>query len=75
MSVGRTGRMSYSTLGSVLGPLLFLVYIDGASNILLHGKIAMYADDIALYSIIKNPSDYTYLQWDITSLCMFLVSY
>ena len=58
--------------GSVLGPLLFLVYIDGASNTVLHGKIAMYADDIALYSIIKNPSDYTYLQRDITSLCSWL---
>ena len=58
--------------GPVLGPLLFLVYIDGASNTVLHGKIAMYADDIALYSIIKNPSDYTYLQRDITSLCSWL---
>ena len=58
--------------GSVLGPLLFLVYIDGTSNTSLHGKIAMYADDIALYSIIKNPSDYTYLQGDITSLCSWL---
>ena len=55
--------------GSVLGPLLFLVYINGASKAALHSKIAMYADDIALYSIIKNPRDYTYLQRDITSLC------
>ena len=44
--------------GSVLVPLLFLVYIDGASNTVLHSKIAMYADDVALYSIIKNPSNY-----------------
>ena len=57
---------------SVLGPLLFLVYIIGATNTVLHGKIAMYADDIALYSFIKNPSDYTYLQRDITSLCSWL---
>ena len=33
--------------GSVLGPLLFLVNIDGASNTSLHDKIAMDADDIA----------------------------
>ena len=45
--------------GTVLVPLLFLVYIDGASNTVLHSKIAMYADD-------KNLSDYTYLQRDIT---------
>lgn len=29
----------------------------GASNTVLHSKIAMYADDIALYSIIESPSD------------------
>ena len=57
--------------GSVLGPLLFLVYIDGASNTVLHGKITMYADDIALYSIIKNSSDYTKGYY----LSVFLVSY
>ena len=51
---------------------MFLVYINGASNTSLHGKIAMYANDIALYSIIKNPSDYTYLQRDTTSLCSWL---
>ena len=58
--------------GSVLGPLLFLVYIDGVSNSVLHSKLAMYADDIALYKIIRNPSDYTYLQRDITSLCSWI---
>ena len=58
--------------GLVLGPLLFLVYIDGASNTVLHGKIAMYADDIALYSIIKNPSDYTSSKG--YSLCSWLAT-
>ena len=61
--------------GSVLGPLLFLVYINGASNTVLHGKITMYADDIALYSIMKNPSNYTYVERDITACPVFLVSY
>lgn len=33
-----------------IGTLLFPVYIDGVSNSALHSKIAMYADDIALYT-------------------------
>ena len=53
--------------GSVLGPLLFLVYIDGAPSAALHTKIAMYADDIALYSIIKNTQTthmyYSIINW------------
>ena len=39
--------------GSVLRLLLFLVYIDGASTSVLHSKIAMYANDIVVYTNIK----------------------
>ena len=35
-------------VSGVPGPLSFFVYIDGASNIAVHIKIAMYADDIQL---------------------------
>ena len=55
--------------GSVLGPLLFLVYIDGVSGTVPNSNIAMYADDIALYKLIRNPRDYTLFQNNITSLC------
>ena len=55
--------------GSVLGPLLFLVYIDGVSGTVPNSNIAMYADDIALYKLIRNPRDYTVFQNNITSLC------
>ena len=63
--------VSEAPQGSILGPLL---YINGVSNTVLHGKITMYADDIALNLIIKNPSDYTYLQSDITALCSWLAT-
>ena len=36
-------------------------------------KITIYADDIALYKIIRNPRDYTLLQGDITSICNWIV--
>ena len=39
--------------GSVLGPLLFLLYIDDFHNIVRHSKLKLYADDVALYREIK----------------------
>ena len=58
--------------GSVLGPLLFLIYIDQVASSVTYSNITMYADDIAMYKIISNPSDYTYLQEDILSLCSWI---
>ena len=58
--------------GSVLGPLLFLVYIDGVARSVNHSNVIMYADDIVLYRVIKNPSDFVYIQEDITSICTWI---
>ncbi len=55
--------------GSVLGPLLFLVYIDGVCSSVTSSKITIYADDIAIYKNIRTQSDYTALQRDVTSVC------
>nr|VZI49739.1 unnamed protein product [Spirometra erinaceieuropaei] len=47
--------------GSVLGPILFLIYIDDC----IHGldcKIAMFADDIKLWTVIRNEDDEANLQ-------------
>ena len=60
--------------GSVLGPLLFLAYIDGVARSIHHSKVIMYADDIVLYRIIKNPSDFTLLQEDVTSICTWVTN-
>ena len=35
--------------GSILGPLLFLVYINGIQSVLNHSKMTMFADDMAFY--------------------------
>ena len=51
--------------GSVLGPLLFCIYIDDVTRVPLSmgSKLVLYADDMLLYRKIDCPEDYTILQW------------
>ena len=53
--------------GSVLGPLLFLIYINDHTKINLsdRAKLTLYADDILLFRTINSPNDYVALQEDI----------
>ena len=46
--------------GSVLGPLLFLIYIDGVILTPLSdgSRMTLYADDMLLYRYIETPQDY-----------------
>ena len=56
--------------GSVLGPLLFLIFINGIAELPLspESKLVMYADDILLYRPIRRASDYQLLQQDVEAL-------
>ena len=56
--------------GSVLGPLLFLTYINCVADLgFFDGTlISMYADDILLWKPIKCSNDYVYLQTDINNI-------
>nr|VZI32040.1 unnamed protein product [Spirometra erinaceieuropaei] len=47
--------------GSVLGPLLFILYVNDSLQELDCGKI-MFADDVKLWQVIKDPNDQRSLQ-------------
>ena len=55
--------------GSVLGPVLFLVYINDIT-INIHSEIRLFAfaDVILLYRTIKTPNDHSILQEDLNTL-------
>jgi len=56
--------------GCVLGPLLFIVYVNNITMIpLSDGTMSLYADDIVLYRPIYTPADYHQLQGDVNNLC------
>jgi len=40
--------------GSVLGPLLFLIYINDIANVVQHCKIRLFADDTCLFIEVDN---------------------
>ena len=53
--------------GSVLGPILFLLYINDLPENLI-SKVRLFADDTAVYLVIKNDSDSKILQRDLDIL-------
>ena len=61
--------------GSVLGPLLFIIYIDGLTNALSNSSMSLYADDLLSYRTIQSPTDYQTLQAEIDSLSNWISSH
>ena len=53
--------------GSVLGPLLFLIYINDL-HVDINSDVYMYADDTKLYRGIKTSEDQRILQKDLDNL-------
>ena len=54
--------------GTVLGPLMFLLYINDIGDHLNHSTIRLFADDCLLYRTISNEDDADRLQDDLDKL-------
>ena len=63
--------------GSILGPLLFIIYINGLSNLplLSSANLTMYADDILLSHPVNSSSDLPLLQANIDSISSWFSSH
>ena len=62
--------------GSILGPLLFILYINGLTNLPLSPstQLILYADDIFLFYPISSHSDLSSLQSDLDTISTWLSS-
>jgi len=40
--------------GSVLGPLLFLLYVNDIQEVVKHSAVKLFADDVALYKMFNQ---------------------
>ena len=56
--------------GSVLGPLLFLIYVDDVflTHLSTDSALTLFADDMLLYKPIKCCEDYHHFQEDVDSI-------
>ena len=60
--------------GSILGPLLFLIYINDLPGCLLHTKAHMYADDTTIYaSSVSTAELYAKVNNDLTRVMNWLL--
>ena len=58
--------------GSVLGPLLFLLYADIADMPQRDGHLMMFADDALLYKVICSSNDMQDLQMNVDLLSKWI---
>ena len=55
--------------GSLLGPLLLLVYVNALALVPKRAMVAMFADDSKLFSVISTQANVDALQFDLDTLC------
>jgi hypothetical protein len=60
-------------LRDVLGPLLFIVFINATCDAVAHSKYLLFADDIRIYRAVNSSQDCNLLQSDINILTLYKV--
>ena len=67
--------LPYPTLqkGSLLGTILFLLFVNDMPRVLKNALLAMFADDSKCYKIINQESDFVNLQHDLDVLSTWSV--
>ena len=60
--------------GSVLGPLLFLLYVNDLDAVIKHSTIKLFADNVLLYGPANNILDCAVLQEDLLQLLVGLIA-
>ena len=63
--------------GSILGPLLFTIFMDSVCNLPLshNSKLALYADDIVLYKPINSPCETLAFQQDVDEILLWTTNH
>ena len=54
--------------GSILGPLLFILYVNDIKTVISHSYLKMFADDLILYKKVASVGDCELLQWDLNRI-------
>jgi len=60
--------------GNILGPLLFLIYINDISKSVNHSTELKFADDTKCFKSINTQMNSTYLQQDLNSLFQWSIN-
>jgi hypothetical protein len=53
---------------SVLGPVLFNIFMNDLCDVINYSRCLLFADDIKIFHVIKSPNDCNRLQSDIDSI-------
>ena len=54
--------------GSILGPLLFILYVNDIYSVIHHSKHGMFADDLSIYTEVSTTADCVLLQHDLDGI-------
>ena len=70
----RDGITSGVPQGSILGPILFLLYVNDLPDVVVNSKVASFADDSKLYRRVDSTQDAILLQNDLDKLEAWSIS-